>query len=185
MINNIAKDAEQRMLKSIDALRQELGKLRAGRAHPNLLDHIKVPYYGTDTPLSQVATIVAEGARTLLVTPWEKNLLPAIEKAIRTSDLGLNPASQGNSVRVPLPSLTEERRRELTKVVRDEVEKARVSVRNIRRDANADLSKLLKEKQISEDDERRAQTNIQKLTDKYIAEIDKIMASKEQELMEV
>jgi ribosome recycling factor len=185
MINNITKDSETRMLKSIDALRAELAKLRAGRAHPSLLENIKVSYYGNDTPLQQVASITVENARSLVVTPWEKNMLAPIEKAIRTSDLGLNPSTAGTIIRVPLPALTEERRKELTKLVRDEVEKAKVSVRNIRRDANNELKNLLKDKKISEDEEHRAQTIIQKLTDKFIADIDKISEAKEADLMAV
>jgi len=183
MINEIVKDLEQRMQKSIESFKTELGKLRAGRAHPNLLEHIKVDYYGTETPLNQVASINVENARTLMVTPWDKSMVQPIEKAIMTSDLGLNPATAGQVIRVPLPALTEERRRELTKVLRDEGEKARVSIRNIRRDANGDCKELLKAKEISEDDERRGETDVQKLTDKYIAEVESILVNKEKEIM--
>lgn len=185
MINEITKDAEHRMLKSIDALKADLAKLRAGRAHPSLLEHIKVSYYGNDTPLSQIANITVENPRTLLVTPWEKNMVAPVEKAIRISELGLNPATAGHIIRVPLPSLNEERRKELLRLVRDEVEKAKVSIRNVRRDANNDCKDLLKEKKISEDEEHRAQAHIQKLTDKFIAEVDKILTTKESDLMSV
>lgn len=185
MTQQITKDAETRMHKCLEVLRGELAKLRAGRAHPSLLDQIKVPYYGNDTALNQVASISVENSRTLVVSPYEKSLLQAIEKAIRTSDLGLNPASAGTVIRVPLPALNEERRKELIRLVRDEGEKARVSVRNVRRDANNELKNLLKDKKISEDDERRAQANVQKLTDKIIEEIDKALTAKEADLMEV
>ncbi len=185
MINDIIKNAESRMVKSIEAVKSELAKIRTGRAHPSLLEHLKVSFYGTDTPLSQVASISVENARTLVITPWDKNMVSPIEKAIMTSDLGLNPASAGQVIRVPLPPLNEERRKSLVKIVRDEAEKARVSVRNIRRDANTETKDLLKEKKISEDDERRTEANIQKSTDKFIAEIDKILAAKEADLMEV
>lgn len=185
MISDINKDAENRMKKSIESLKHELAKLRTGRAHPSLLDQIKVNYYGTDTPLSQVANISVENARTLMVSPWEKSLVQAIEKAIMTSELGLNPASQGDVIRVPLPALTEARRKELTRIVREEGEKARVSVRNVRRDANHHFKELLKDKTVSEDEERRAQDSMQKLTDKFIAEVDKIVKEKEKDLMEV
>ncbi|MDM7323342.1 MAG: ribosome recycling factor [Gammaproteobacteria bacterium] len=185
MIDDIRKDAEQRMGKSLDALKSELGKLRTGRAHPSILDHVKVEYYGQEVPLSQVAKIVVEDARNLTVTPWEKNMVSKIEKAIMTSDLGLNPMSAGMVIRVPMPPLTEERRRDLVKVVRHEGENAKVAIRNIRRDANAALKALLKDKAISEDEERRAQEAIQKLTDKYVADVDAVLAAKEKELMEV
>lgn len=184
-IDQITRDAEMRMQKSIEALKTELAKLRAGRANPSLLEQIKVSYYGNDTPLSQIANITVENARTLMVTPWEKNMVQAIEKAIRTADLGLNPATAGTVIRVPLPALTEERRKELIRLVRDEIEQARVSIRNVRRDANNEFKNLLKDKKISEDEERRAQTNIQKATDKFIAEIDKMLTTKEADLMEV
>lgn len=185
MISDVTKQATARMVKSIEALKQDLTKLRSGRAHPSLLDHVKVPYYGNDVPLSQVANVTVGDARMLVVTPWEKTMVPAIEKAILTSNLGLNPATSGAVIRVPLPALTEERRRDMLKVVRAEAETARVSVRNIRRDANTEVKHLLKEKKISQDEERRAEEDTQKLTDKHIAEIDKLLAEKEKELMEV
>lgn len=185
MINDIKKDAEARMKKSVEAAAHELGKLRTGRAHTSLLDHIKVSYYGSDMPINQVATISVSDARTLTVTPWEKNMVQAVEKAILTSDLGLNPATSGTVIRVPLPPLTEERRRDLIKVMKAEGESARVAIRNIRRDANNDLKELLKEKEITEDEDRRAQEDIQKLTDRYIAEVDKLLAAKEKDLMEI
>lgn len=185
MIDDIRKDAEQRMRKSLEALKAELAKLRTGRAHPSILDHVKVEYYGQEVPLSQVAKIVAEDARSLTVTPWEKDMVSKIEKAIMTSDLGLNPMSAGMVIRVPMPPLTEERRRDLVKVVRHEGENAKVAIRNIRRDANGALKALLKDKAISEDEERRAQDAIQKLTDKYVADVDAVLAAKEKELMEV
>ncbi len=185
MINDVMKDATQRMSKSIATLKTELSKLRTGRAHPSLLEHIKVDYYNVETPLHQVATVAIENARTLSITPWEKTMVAPIEKAIRTSDLGLNPTTAGTVIRVPLPSLTEERRKELTKVVRDEAEKARVAIRNIRREANNDFKELLKEREITEDDERRAQNSMQKLTDEHIAEVDKIASQKETDLMAV
>lgn len=185
MIEEIKKAATGRMAKSIEALRHELTKLRTGRAHTSLLDHILVPYYGSDMPLNQVASVTVLDPRTLSVTPWEKTMVGPVEKAIRASDLGLNPTTVGTLIRIPLPPLTEERRRDMIKVVRHEAEGAKVAIRNIRRDANNDLKHLLKEKQISEDQERGAQGDIQKLTDKYIAEVDKVLAAKEAELMEV
>ena len=185
MMNEIIDDAKSRMEKSIVVLKSELTKLRTGRAHPSLLEHIKVSYYGTDTPLSQVANITIENARSLSVTPWEKNMIAPIEKAIMTSDLGLNPVTTGPVIRVPLPPLTEDRRKELGRVVRDEAEKTRVAIRSIRRDANNDFKDLLKEKDISEDDERRAQTTVQKLTDSYITEVDAIASKKESDLMDI
>lgn len=185
MINDVTKQATAHMVKSIEALKQDFAKLRSGRAHPSLLDHVKVPYYGNDVPLSQVANVNVADARMLVVTPWEKTMVPVIEKAILTSNLGLNPATSGAVIRVPLPALTEERRRDMLKVVRAEAETARVSVRNIRRDANTEVKHLLKEKKISQDEERRAEEDTQKLTDKHIAEIDKLLAEKEKELMEV
>ena len=185
MIEDIKKDATARMAKSIDSLKHDLVKLRTGRAHTSLLDHITVSYYGSETPLNQVASITVGDARTLVVTPWEKNLVPAIEKAILASDLGLNPTTAGTVIRIPLPPLTEERRRDLIKLVRQEGENARVAVRNIRREANADLKELLKEKEITEDEEHRAQEAVQKLTDKYIGEVDKVLAAKEAELLEI
>jgi len=185
MIDDVVKDARSRMSKSIDALKGELAKIRTGRAHVSVLDHIHVEYYGSDVPLSQVAKLATEDARTLTVTPWEKDMVGKIEKAIMTSDLGLNPATAGTVIRVPMPPLTEERRRELGKVVRHEGENTKIAVRNIRRDANNDLKAFLKEKEISEDEERRGQDTIQKLTDERVAEVDQIVADKEKELMEV
>ncbi|KTD60159.1 ribosome recycling factor [Legionella sainthelensi] len=185
MINEINQDSERRMKKTIEALRVDMSKIRTGRANVGLLDHVQVDYYGTLTPLSQVANVSASDARTILVTPWEKSMVSAIEKAILTSDLGLNPATTGNAIRVPMPPLTEERRKELIKVVRNEGEQGKVSIRNIRRDANTQLKELVKDKSISEDDERRAAEAIQKLTDKYILEVDALLAEKEKDLMEV
>lgn len=185
MIEDIQLDSEERMEKSLESLRQDFTKIRTGRAHTSLLDHISVPYYGADTPLSQVANITVIDARTLGITPWEKNMTQTIEKAIIDSDLGLNPASSGNIIRIPLPPMTEERRRDLSKVVRGEAEGGRVAIRNIRRDANHHLKKLVKDKEISEDDERHAEAEIQKLTDQFIAKIDELLAEKEAELMEI
>jgi ribosome recycling factor len=185
MIADLKKSAEQKMHKSIEALKADLGKVRTGRAHTGLLDHITVDYYGTPTPVNQVANLTLLDARTIGVAPWDKKMANAIEKAIRDSDLGLNPATVGELVRVPMPALTEERRRDLIKVVKHEAENARVAVRNIRRDANAQLKDLLKERKISEDDERRAEEEIQKLTDRYVAEVDKLLHAKEADLMAV
>ncbi len=185
MIDELKKDADQRMRKSVDSLRQELTKLRTGRAHTSLLDHITVSYYGSDMPLNQVASVSTSDARTLVISPWEKGMVQAIEKAIMTSDLGLTPNTAGTVIRIPLPPLTEERRRDMTKVVRHEAEGARVAIRNIRRDANNDLKDMLKEKLITEDEERRTQDDIQKITDKFIAEVEKVLTAKEAELMEV
>jgi ribosome recycling factor len=185
MIDPLKKEAAARMVKSVDNLKQELTRLRTGRAHASLLDHITVSYYGNETPLNQVASVTVGDARTLLVTPWEKIMVGAIEKAILKSDLGLNPASAGTTIRVPLPPLTEERRRDLVKVVRREGEEAKVAIRNIRRDANSQLKTLLKDKKIPEDVERQTQEEIQKLTDRHIQDVDKILAAKEAELMEV
>ena len=185
MIADIKKAAEQKMQKSLEALKLDLGKVRTGRAHTGLLDHITVDYYGTPMPIHQVANLNLADARTITVAPWEKKMLSAIEKAIRNSDLGLNPVTVGEIIRVPMPSLTEERRRDLTKIVKHEAETARVAMRNIRRDANAHLKDLLKEKKIAEDDERRGQDEIQKLTDRHIAEIDKLLQTKEAELMAI
>src|SRR5271165_4033809 len=181
----VRKQTEQKMVRSIDALKVDLSKVRTGRAHTGLLDHVQVEYYGAMVPLSQVANIALADGRTITVQPWKKKLVPAVEKAIRDSDLGLNPATQGETVRVPMPALTEERRRELTKVVKHEGESARVAVRNLRRDANQQLKDLLKKKEISEDDERRAQDDIQKLTDKFVGDIDRLIADKEKEIMTV
>lgn len=185
MINEIKQDSEKRMKKSVEALQTDLTKIRTGRANVGLLDHVQVDYYGNMTPLNQVANITASDSRTILVTPWEKSLVAAIEKAILNSDLGLNPATAGTAIRVPMPPLTEERRKELIKVVRNEGEQGKVSIRNIRRDANNQLKELVKDKTISEDDERRATEVIQKLTDKYILEIDALLAEKEKDLMEI
>ena len=182
---DVRKNAEQRMHKSLEALKADLGKVRTGRAHTGLLDHVTVDYYGSQMPIPKVANVSMLDARTLGVSPWEKKMLGAIEKAIRESDLGLNPASQGDMVRVPMPSLTEERRRDLVKVVKHEGENAKVAVRNLRRDANHALKELLKNKSVSEDEERRAQDDIQKLTDRHIADIDKMIATKEAELIAV
>ncbi len=185
MIEKIITENTQRMDKAIASLKTELNKLRSGRAHPSLLEHVMVSYYGNDTPLSQVANITVEDPRTLGITPWEKTMIPVIEKAIMTANLGLNPATSGNIVRVPLPAMTEDRRKEMIKLVRQEAEHARVSVRNTRREANEAVKALLKDKDISEDDERRAEERIQKLTDKYVKEVDDILAKKEKDLMEV
>jgi len=185
MIDDIIKDARTRMAKSVETLRHDLTKLRTGRAHTSLLDHITVDYYGSEVPLRQVANVSVEDARTLTVTPWEKPMVAVIEKAIMKSDLGLNPNTAGTVMRIPLPPLTEERRRDMIRIVRQEAEGAKVAVRNIRRDANNDFKELLKEKEISEDDERRAQEQIQKLTDQFVADIDKITQAKEAELMEI
>ena len=179
------KDARQRMDKTLEALQAELAKIRTGRAHPSLLEHVHVEYYGTEVPVNQVASVNAEDARTLAVQPYEKDMVAKVEKAIMNSDLGLNPASMGTVIRVPLPALTEERRRDLVKVVRAEAENARVAVRNIRRDANNSFKQAVKDKDISEDEERKAQDQIQKLTDDHIAKIDEMLAAKEAELMEV
>jgi len=185
MIADLKKAAEQKMQKSLDALKSDLGKVRTGRAHTGLLDHIVVDYYGTPTPLKQIATLSLPDARTIAVTPYEKRMAGVIEKAIRDSDLGLNPSSVGEVVRVPMPALTEERRKELIKVVKHEAENAKVAVRNVRRDANTHLKELLKDKKVAEDEERRAQDDVQKLTDRYIAEIDKVLHAKEAELMAI
>jgi ribosome recycling factor len=183
MIDDVKKDAAERMGKSVEALGHELAKVRTGRAHPSLLDHISVSYYGSQVPLNQVANVNVEDARTLAISPWEKNMVGPVEKAIMNSDLGLNPNTAGTVIRVPLPPLTEERRKDLIRVVRGEAEQSRVSVRNIRRDANSELKNLVKEKLISEDDERRGQEIIQKLTDQHIKEVDDLLAEKEEDLM--
>jgi len=185
MIDDINKDAAVRMGKSLESLKNDLIKIRTGRAHPSLLDHITVEYYGSVVPIAQVANVGIGDSRTLTVTAWEKDMVKAVDKAIRSSDLGLNPVTAGTVIRVPLPPLTEERRRDLVKVVRSEGENAKIAVRNIRRDAISDFKELLKEKEISEDDKRRGEDLIQKLTDKHVAEIDTILAGKEAELMEV
>jgi ribosome recycling factor len=185
MIPELKKSTEQKMGKSIESFKNDLGKVRTGRAHTGLLDHIMVDYYGTPTPLNQVAKVTLMDSRTIGVTPFEKKMAQAIEKAIRESDLGLNPASSGETVRVPMPSLTEERRKELIKVVKHEAENAKVAVRNLRRDAIHHLKESLKKKEISENDERRAQDDVQKLTDRHIGEIDKLLTQKEAELLAV
>ncbi len=185
MLDDIKKDAGERMAKSVASLQQELTKIRTGRAHTSLLDHITVEYYGAQVPLNQVSNVGVEDSRTLTVTPWEKEMVAVIEKAIMGSDLGLNPATAGTVIRVPLPPLTEERRKDLIRVVRHEAEGGRIAVRNIRRDAIHDIKDLLKEKMIGEDDEHRAEDEIQAITDKYIGEIDQILAAKESELMEI
>ncbi len=184
-IADIRKTAEQKMAKSIEAFKQELMKIRTGRAHPGLLDQVHVEYYGSMVPISQVANVTLLDARTISVQPWEKGMGSKIEKAIRESDLGLNPASQGDLLRVPMPALTEERRKELTKVVRHSGEEAKIAVRNLRRDANEHLKKLLKDKQATEDEERRAQDEVQKLTDRTVAEIDRLIHGKEAEILAV
>ena len=185
MLEDIKKDAAERMAKSVAALNQELTKIRTGRAHTSLLDHITVEYYGSQVPLNQVSNVGVEDSRTLTVTPWEKEMVSVIEKAILNSDLGLNPATAGMVIRVPLPPLTEERRKDMIRVVRNEAEGGRVAIRNIRRDVLGDVKELLKEKMIGADDERRAQDEIQAITDKYVAEVDKLLAVKEDELMEI
>ena len=185
MIADIKKSAEEKMKKTLETLKNDLGKIRTGRAHTGLLDHVMVDYYGTPTPINGVANVTLLDARTLAVTPWEKKIVSAIDKAIRDSDLGLNPATMGETVRVPMPALTEERRKDLIKVVHKEGEGARVAVRNIRRDANNHLKDLLKQKKVAEDEERRAQDDVQKLTDRHIAEIDKLLAAKEADLIAV
>jgi|TARA_B110000240_G_C13316771_1_gene375274 ribosome recycling factor len=185
MIGDIKKDTDTRMGKSIESLKNELTKIRTGRANVSLLDHVMVDYYGSAVPIAQAATVSVEDARTLAVSPWEKALVPVIEKAIMSSDMGLNPVTSGDVIRVPLPALTEERRKDFVKLVRQEAEQGKVAVRNIRRDANADLKELVKEKEISEDDERGALEVVQKLTDKHIQEIDSMLAAKEKELMEI
>ncbi|PLX56936.1 MAG: ribosome recycling factor [Chromatiales bacterium] len=185
MIEDVMKDARERMGKSLAAYQDELKKLRTGRAHTSLLDHITVEYYGNHVPLNQVASVVVEDSRTLSVTPWEKSMVAVVEKAIMTSDLGLNPATSGTNIRVPLPALTEERRRDMIRVVRGEAEHGRVAVRNIRRDALHHTKDLLKDKEITEDQERRAHDEIQKLTDEFVAKIDAVLADKEKELLEV
>ncbi len=182
---DIKKGADQKMQRSIEAFKSDLAKIRTGRAHTGLLDHIQVDYYGSNVPISQVANLTLIDARTIGVQPWEKKMVAVVEKAIRESDLGLNPATQGDQIRVPMPALTEERRRELTKIVKSEGETAKVAVRNLRRDANEQLKKLVKDKEISEDDERRASDEVQKLTDKYVAEVEKLVQTKEAEIMTV
>jgi ribosome recycling factor len=184
-IGEVKKNTEQKMQKSVEALKADLSKVRTGRAHPGILDHVQVDYYGSMVPLSQVANVSLIDARTIGVTPWEKKMAAPIEKAIREADLGLNPSAQGDIIRIPMPPLTEERRRELIKVVKGEAEDARIAVRNLRRDANQALKEMLKAKSVPEDDERRAQDDVQKLTDKFIAEIEKMIQAKESELLGV
>ncbi|MBN1379445.1 MAG: ribosome recycling factor [Gammaproteobacteria bacterium] len=185
MIIEIKQDAEKRMRRSVETLNDELSRMRTGRAHTSLIEHISVDYYGNPTPLNQLSNIAVEDSRMLSVTPWDKSSIPAVEKAILNADLGLNPITAGTIIRVPLPALTEERRKEYVRMVKHEAENARVAIRNIRRDANQHTKQLLKEKKISEDEERRAEESIQQLTDKYIADIDKILEQKEKDLMEV
>ncbi len=184
MIDDLKKDGEQRMRKSVEALKEEFKRLRTGRAHTGLLEHITVEYYGSRVPISQAATVSVEDARTLLVSPWERQMVPAVEKAILTSDLGLTPVTAGLAIRVPLPPMTEERRKEMARVVRSETETGRVAVRNIRRDILSDVKDFLKEKLITQDDERRAQDEVQQLTDKYVAQMDGLLDDKEKEIME-
>jgi len=184
-VADVKKNTEQKMQKSIDTLKADLAKVRTGRAHAGILDHVQVDYYGTPTHISQVANITLLDARTIGVQPWEKKMIATIEKAIRESDLGLNPSTQGDIIRVPTPALTEERRKEMVKLCKSEAEDAKIAVRNIRRDANEVLKKLLKDKAISEDDEHRAQDDVQKLTDKFVTEIDKLVAEKEKEVLTV
>ena len=185
MIPELKQDTEQKMKKSLESLQADLGKIRTGRAHTGILDHVQVDYYGSMMPINQVANITLLDARTIGVQPWEKPLVAKVEKAIRDSDLGLNPASQGDVIRVPMPALTEERRKDLIKVVKHEGENAKIALRNLRRDANTHLKEALKKKEVSEDDERRAQDEIQKLTDRYVLEVDKLLADKEKDLMAV
>lgn len=185
MLEDVKKSAEQKMQKSIEALKNDLAKVRTGRAHVGLLDHVMVEYYGSMVAVNQVANVNLGDARTINVQPYEKNMIAKVEKAIRDSDLGLNPATNGDVIRVPMPMLTEERRRDLTKIVRTEGENAKVAIRNVRRDANDALKKLVKDKEISEDDERRAQDEVQKMTDKSVAEVDKLLQIKETDLMAV
>lgn len=185
MIPEIKNTTEQKMNKTVDALKVDLGKVRTGRAHTGILDHVHVDYYGTMMPINQVANVTLADARTITVQPWEKKMVSAVEKAIRDSDLGVNPATQGELIRIPMPALTEERRRDLTKIVRAEAENARVAVRNIRRDANEHLKKLLKDKDVSEDEEHKAQDEVQKMTDRHIADIDQLLHAKEADLMAV
>ena len=185
MLEELKKDAATRMAKCVQTFQTDLKKLRTGRAHPSLVEHLKVDYYGSEVPLQQVANIAVEEGRTLVISPWEKSVVQAIEKAIFKSDLGLTPMTAGTVIRIPMPPLTEERRREFTKVIRQDAEGARVAVRNVRRDVMSDIKEALKEKLISQDDERRAETDVQKLTDKYVADIDQMLAAKEKEIMQV
>lgn len=184
-MHKVIQDSEVRMQKSIESFKQAMSKVRTGRANPGLLEHVRVDYYGDQVPLSQVATVSVADARTLMISPWEKKLIPTIEKAVMTADLGLNPVTSGDVIRVPLPAITEERRKDLIKVVRSEAENARVSIRNVRRDANTAIKDLLKHKQIAEDEERRLADVAQKLTDKYTAEVEVLLAAKEKDLMAI
>ena len=184
-VADVKKNTDQKMQKSIETLKNDLAKVRTGRAHVGMLDHVQVDYYGTPTHINQVANVTLLDARTIGVQPWEKKMIATVEKAIRESDLGLNPSTQGDVIRVPTPALTEERRKEMVKLVKNEAEDAKIAIRNIRRDANEGLKKLLKDKAISEDDERRAQDDVQKLTDKFVAEVDKLVADKEKEVLTV
>ena len=185
MISDVKKAAEQKMAKSVETLKTDLAKVRTGRAHTGLLDHIHVDYYGSSVPINQVANVTLADPRTIGVTPWEKKMIPVVEKAIRDSDLGVNPATSGDMIRVPMPPLTEERRKELVKVVHKEAEAAKIAVRNVRREANEHLKKLLKDKECSEDEERRAHDELQKLTDRYVAEVDRLLQAKEADLMAI
>jgi ribosome recycling factor len=185
MLEETKKDAQARMAKCVQNFQGDMKKLRTGRAHPSLIEHLKVDYYGSEVPLQQIASISVEEGRTLVVSPWEKAMVQAVEKAIHKSDLGLNPLTAGAVIRIPMPPLTEERRRDLTKVVRHDAENARVAVRNVRRDVMADIKEMLKEKMVSQDDERRGEADVQKLTDKHVAEIDQLLAAKEKEIMQV
>ncbi len=185
MINDIQQEASDRMAKSIEALKKSFTKIRTGRAHPSLLDQVMVSYYGADTPLSQVANVMVEDSRTLAVTPWEKNMMQAIEKAIMSSDLGLNPVTNGNVIRVPLPMLTEERRRDLVKIVKAEAENGRISIRNIRRDANSEIKEALKEKMVSKDEAHAGEEKIQKITDQYIKQVETLLEEKEADLLSI
>jgi len=185
MLDETKKDAQARMAKCVQNFQSDMKKLRTGRAHPSLIEHLRVDYYGSEAPLQQIASISVEEGRTLVVSPWEKTMVQAVEKAIHKSDLGHNPLTAGSVIRIPMPPLTEERRRDLTKVVRHDAENARVAVRNVRRDVMADIKEMMKEKMISQDDERRGETEVQKLTDKHVAEIDQLLAAKEKEIMQV
>jgi ribosome recycling factor len=185
VIAELKQTAEHKMQKSVEALKHDLAKVRTGRAHTGLLDHVHVDYYGSPMPINQVANITLIDARTIGVQPWEKPMIPKVEKAIRDSDLGLNPATQGEIIRIPMPALTEERRRDLIKVIKHEGENAKIAVRNLRRDANTHLKDALKKKEVAEDDERRAQDDVQRLTDRYIAEVDRLLAEKEKDLMAI
>jgi ribosome recycling factor len=185
MLEDIKKDARERMAKCVQNFQADLKKLRTGRAHPSLIEHLKVDYYGSEVPLQQVASISVEDGRTLVVSPWEKTVVQAIEKAIHKSDLGLNPITAGTIIRIPMPPLTEERRRDITKLLRHDAESARVAVRNVRRDVMNDIKELLKEKLVSQDDERRAEGDVQKLTDKHVADVEQLLAAKEKEVMQV